>query len=58
MCYKNNKPIRHTIFNFNKIVSDLDIHANTPSSYDLPYNYFVKILNLYTRQPVMLSLQI
>ena len=32
ICYKYNKPIRHTIFNFNKIVSDLDIHANTPSS--------------------------
>ena len=30
--YKYNKPIRHTIFNFNKLVSDLDIHANTPSS--------------------------
>ena len=32
ICYKYNKPIRHTIFNFNKLVSDLDIHANTPSS--------------------------
>ena len=32
ICYKFNKPIRHTIFNFNKLVSDLDIHANTPSS--------------------------
>ena len=32
ICCKYNKPIRHTIFNFNKIVSDLDIHANTPSS--------------------------
>ena len=32
ICYKHNKPIRHTIFNFNKLVSDLDIHANTPSS--------------------------
>ena len=31
-CQKYNKPIRHTIFNFNKLVSDLDIHANTPSS--------------------------
>ena len=29
--YKYNKPIRHTIFNFNKLVSDLDIHANTRS---------------------------
>ena len=32
MCYKYNKPIRHIIFNFNKLVSDPDIHANTPSS--------------------------
>ena len=32
ICYKYNKPIRHTIFNFNKLVSDFDIHANTPSS--------------------------
>ena len=32
ICYKYNKPIRHTIFNFNKLVSDLDIHTNTPSS--------------------------
>ena len=32
ICYKYNKPIRHTIFNFNKLVSDLDIPANTPSS--------------------------
>ena len=32
ICNKYNKPIRHAIFNFNKLVSDLDIHANTPSS--------------------------
>ena len=32
ICYKNNKPIRNTVFNFNKLVSDLDIHANTPES--------------------------
>ena len=32
ICYKHNKPIRNTIFDFNKLVSDLDIHANTPSS--------------------------
>ena len=31
-CYKYYKPITHTIFNFNKLVFDLDIHANTPSS--------------------------
>ena len=32
ICYKYKEPIRHTIFNFNKLVYDLDIHANTPSS--------------------------
>ena len=32
ICYKYNKPIRNTIFNFNKLVSDLDIHANSPNS--------------------------
>ena len=34
ICYKNNKPIRNIIFNFNKLVSDLDILAtcNTPDS--------------------------
>ena len=32
ICNKYNKPIRNTIFNFNKLVSDLDIHANTPDS--------------------------
>ena len=31
-CYKYNKPIRNIIFNFNKLVSDLDIDANTPDS--------------------------
>ena len=30
ICYKYNKPIRNTVFNFNKLVSDLDIRANTP----------------------------
>ena len=28
--YNQNKPIRSTIFNFNKIVADLDIDSNTP----------------------------
>lgn len=32
ICYKYNKPIRNVIFNYNKIVSDLDIDANTPDS--------------------------
>ena len=32
ICYKYNKPIGNTVFNFNKLVSDLDIHANTHDS--------------------------
>ena len=32
ICYKYDKPIRNTVFNFNKLVSDLDIHANTPET--------------------------
>ena len=32
ICYKYNQPIRSTIFNFNKIVNDLDIDSNTPAS--------------------------
>ena len=32
ICYKYNKPIRGTIFNFNKLVSDLDIETCTPDS--------------------------
>ena len=32
ICYKYNKPIRSTIFNFKKIVNDLDIDSNTPAS--------------------------
>ena len=30
--YKYNKPIRSTIFNFNKIVTYKDIDSNTPDS--------------------------
>ena len=30
--YKYNKPIRSTIFNFNKIVADIDVYSNTPDS--------------------------
>ena len=41
ICYKYNKPLRHTIFNFNKIMSDLDIHANTPSSWDCKDSKFI-----------------
>ena len=32
MCYKSNIPIRSTIFNFNKLVADLDIVTKTPDS--------------------------
>ena len=32
ICYKHNKPMRNIIFNFNKLVSDLDIDYNTPDS--------------------------
>ena len=28
--YKYNRPIQNTIFNLNRLVSDLNIHANTP----------------------------
>ena len=34
ICYKYNKPIRSSIFNFNKIVTDKDIDSNTPDSWD------------------------
>ena len=32
ICDKYNKPIRNTIFNFNQIVTDIDIDSNTPDS--------------------------
>ena len=32
ICYKYNKPIKNIIFNFNKLMSDLDIDANTHDS--------------------------
>ena len=32
ICYKYNKPIRNTILNFNKFVSDLDIETSSPDS--------------------------
>ena len=32
ICYKYNKPIRSAIFNFNKVVYDLDIETCTPDS--------------------------
>ena len=32
ICYKYNKPVRSTIVNFNKIVTDIDIDSNTSDS--------------------------
>ena len=32
ICYKYNKSIRSTIFNFNKLVANLDIDTKTPDS--------------------------
>ena len=32
ICYKYNKPIRSIVFNFNKLVSDLDIDTCTPDT--------------------------
>ena len=32
ICYKHNKPICNTIFNFNKLVSDLDIETSSLDS--------------------------
>ena len=32
ICYKYSKPIRNTILNFNKLVSDLDIETSSPDS--------------------------
>ena len=32
ICYKYNKPFRSTIFNFNKIVSDMHTDSNTTDS--------------------------
>ena len=32
ICYKYKKSIRSTIYNFNRIVNDIDIDSNTPAS--------------------------
>ena len=32
ICYKYNKPIRSTTFNFNKLVTELDIETSTSDS--------------------------
>ena len=41
--FQNSEPpiIRNTVFNFNKLVSDLDIHANTPESWDCKDSKFM-----------------
>ena len=41
ICYEYNKPIKSTILNFNKIVTDINIDSNTPDSWDCQNsNYF------------------
>ena len=35
-----NKPIRSTVFNFNKLVADLDIDTKTPDSWDCKNSKF------------------
>ena len=50
ICYKYNRPIRNTILNFNKLVSDLDIVTSSPVL------EIVKILNFVINQRVILSL--
>ena len=41
ICYKYNKPIRNTVFDFNKLVSGLGIRASTPGSWDCKDSKFV-----------------
>ena len=50
ICYKYNKPIRNTILNFNKLVSDLDSETSSPGSWDC------KDSNFFIDQRVILSL--
>ena len=40
ICYKYNKPIRSTIFNFDKLVANLDIDTKTPDSSDCKNSKF------------------
>ena len=40
ICYKYNKPIRSTIFNFNKLVADLEIDSKIPDSRDCKNSNF------------------
>ena len=32
ICYKYNKPVRSTVFNYNKLVTELDIENYIPDS--------------------------
>ena len=32
ICYNYNKPIRSTVFSFNRTVTDINIDSNTPDS--------------------------
>ena len=41
VCYKYNKPIRNVTFHFNKLVSDLDIHTNTPDTWECKDSRFI-----------------
>ena len=47
ICYKYNKPIRNTVFNFNKLVSDLTF-MQTLLSHEI-----VKIPNLFILRPLI-----
>ena len=40
ICYKYNKPARRIIFNYNKIVSDLNILDNTPNTWECASSKF------------------
>ena len=47
ICYKDNKPIRSTIFNFNKILTEINIDSNTSDSRDCQnYNYLYPLLGM------------
>ena len=43
ICYKYTKPIRGAIFNFNKLVYDLDIETCTPDSLARTLNMFIRL---------------
>ena len=55
ICYKYNKPIRSTIFNFNKIVNDLDIDSNTPESCDCQNSIIYIPLQVMLLQVIFMS---